>query len=144
MHLLPITLQRVQETRQANQKINEPMTTFNWLIVAHLVGDWMLQNDWMARYKQSSLFNRAIAVHCIIYTVTMLVSLWFAALKHQLQPAYFQVSLIILLSHWVIDAAALAKRWARLFRQSDTTFVHIMVDQTMHVLILACLAEFLL
>ncbi|MFN8494259.1 MAG: DUF3307 domain-containing protein [Caldilineaceae bacterium] len=120
------------------------MTTFTWLLVAHLVGDWMLQNDWMARAKQSSLFNRAIAVHCLIYTLTVLVSLWLAAFKHSLQPAYVHVSLFILVSHWLIDAAGLAKRWARLFRQSNTSFVHIMVDQTMHVVILAWVAEFLL
>lgn len=120
------------------------MTTFTWLLVAHLVGDWMLQNDWMARHKQDSLVNRAIAVHCIIYTFTLLISLWLAASKHAFQPSYLRFGLFILVSHWLIDAASLAKRWSRLFRQSNTSFVQVMVDQTMHVVVLACLIEFLL
>jgi biotin transporter BioY len=120
------------------------MTTFAWLLVAHLVGDWMLQNDWMARHKQDRLFNAAIALHCIMYTLVTLGSLWLLTLKNLTQPAYFLFTLLIFLSHWVIDATALARHWARFFKQSDQRFVHIMVDQTMHVVVLACLTQFLL
>jgi len=120
------------------------MTTFNWLLVAHLVGDWMLQNDWMARNKQNGLLNRAIAVHCIIYTLTTLAAVWLAAGNTSVQPPYFLFSLGIFLSHWLIDATNLARYWSHFFRQSDTHFVRIMVDQTMHVVILAGLVAFLL
>lgn len=120
------------------------MTTFNWLLVAHLVGDWLLQNDWMARHKQDGLFNRAIAVHCMMYTGTTLASLWLAAFNTSIQPPYFLFSTFILLSHWIIDATGMARHWSHFFRQSDTHFVQIMVDQTMHIVILACLAAFLL
>jgi hypothetical protein len=120
------------------------MTTFTWLLVAHLIGDWMLQNDWMARHKQASLFNRAIAVHCIMYTLTTLGSLWLIGFRNSTQPPYFIFSIFILLSHWLIDATSLARRWVHFFRQSEVYFVQIMVDQTMHIVILACLTQFLL
>lgn len=120
------------------------MTTFTWLLVAHLVGDWMLQNDWMARHKQTGLINPAIAVHCITYTVTALGSLWLTASQNATHPPYFIFSLFILLSHWLIDATSLAQRWVQFFRQSELKFVQLMVDQTMHIVVLACLAQFLL
>ena len=113
-------------------------------LVAHLVGDWMLQNDWMARHKQAQLFNMAIALHCMIYTFVIYASLWLFTLKNLTQSVYLLFSLLILLSHWVIDATALARHWAHFFKQSDQRFVHVMVDQTMHVVVLACLIQFLL
>ncbi|CAN5755678.1 hypothetical protein BH10CHL1_BH10CHL1_15420 [soil metagenome] len=120
------------------------MTTFTWLLVAHLVGDWMLQNDWMARHKQSGLFNPAIAVHCITYTLTALGSLWLTTTQNATHPPYLIFSLFILLSHWIIDATGLAKWWVQFFRQSELNFVQLMVDQTMHIVVLACLTQFLL
>ncbi len=38
----------------------------------------------------------------------------------------------------------LSLRWSQLFRQSKLNFVQIMVDQTMHIVVLACLTQFLL
>ncbi|MDQ3249865.1 MAG: DUF3307 domain-containing protein [Chloroflexota bacterium] len=120
------------------------MTIFTWLLVAHLVGDWMLQNDWMARCKQQTLINRAIAMHCLLYTIAILLSLWLATQHESVTPPFVRFALIIFGSHWLIDAANLADYWRRLFRQSDQRFVAVMVDQTLHVIVLACLVEFLL
>lgn len=36
-------------------------------LVGHLVGDYLLQNDWMALNKKSSSFH--CAVHCAVWTV---------------------------------------------------------------------------
>lgn len=113
------------------------MTYFEWLLVGHLVGDWLLQNDWMVRLKQNGLLNRAILVHCLIYTAILL-------LAHQVaSPAGPDLLLFvpaIFLSHWIIDAAALARRWIRLFGQTDAAFMRIAVDQVLHILVLAALA----
>jgi hypothetical protein len=120
------------------------MSTFNWLLVAHLVGDWMLQNDWIARNKQRRWFTSAILVHCTIYTLTLLVALWFAPPLNNTPLLYLTFGALIFLTHWVIDAGNLAATWMSWFHQSDVTFVRIMVDQTMHVVVLALLAEWLL
>jgi hypothetical protein len=119
------------------------MTIFTWLLLAHLIGDWTLQNDWMARHKQDSLLNGAIAVHCLLYTAILLVALWLAALNQPVLVPRFSFAVIIFLSHWLIDAANLAGHWSRIFQQSNVCFVRIMVDQTMHLVVLACLVEFL-
>ena len=119
------------------------MNLFNCLLLGHLVGDWMLQNEWMARNKQRHWFNSAILVHCTVYTGTLLLALWWADQANP-APPYLLFSVMVFLSHWLIDAGRLADRWGRLLRQSRFHFVQIMVDQTMHLLVLAVLVELLL
>jgi Protein of unknown function (DUF3307) len=119
------------------------MSTFDWLLVGHLLGDWMLQNDWMARGKQQRLFNPAIFVHCTVYTGTLVAALWQAHSSPLTISSYLFFALCIFLSHWGIDAPNLAGRWTTFFRQSDHLFVRIMVDQTLHLLVLAGLLHFL-
>lgn len=117
------------------------MNIFTWLVIGHLVGDWMLQNDWMARGKQRHLFTQAIFVHCAVYTATLLATLWMATFNKDVQPPYFTFLAVIFLSHWLIDAGNLAGHWVRWWKQSRLLFVRIMVDQTLHVLVLAALME---
>lgn len=120
------------------------MNIFTWLVIGHLVGDWMLQNDWMARGKQQGFFTPAILIHCSVYTLTVLATLWLASLKHVAHPSYLTFTLIIFLTHWLIDGGNLAGYWMKLWRQSRLLFVRIMVDQTMHVAVLAALIEIFL
>jgi hypothetical protein len=117
------------------------MSIFNWLLVAHLVADWMLQNDWIARNKQRRWFTGAILVHCTVYALVLVAALWVAPVT---QPPYFLFAALVFLTHWLIDAFNLAGVWMAWFHQSDVIFVRIMVDQTMHIVILALLVEFLL
>lgn len=120
------------------------MTTFDWLLVGHLLGDWMLQNDWMARGKQQRLFNPAIFVHCLIYTGTLVVILWQSSPQSLTLSSYLVFALLVFFSHWGIDAPNLAARWTTFFKQSDLVFVRIMVDQTLHLLVLAGLVRWLM
>lgn len=117
------------------------MNIFTWLMVGHLVGDWMLQNDWMARGKQRRLFTKEIMLHCFTYTVTLFIIFWLATRNNNSHPSYLTFFIAIFVSHWLIDATNLAGRWVRWWRQSRLAFVRIMVDQTMHVLVLAVLLE---
>jgi len=117
------------------------MNIFTWLIIGHLVGDWMLQNDWMARGKARGFFTQAIFVHCTVYTLTLLATLWIATNKLSQSPPYSTFLLIIFISHWLIDGGNLAAHWVRWWRQSRLLFVRIMVDQTLHILVLAFFME---
>ncbi|RLT35427.1 MAG: DUF3307 domain-containing protein [Chloroflexi bacterium] len=120
------------------------MTLFEWLLVGHLIGDWVFQNDWMARHKQNGFLNRAILVHCAVYTgVLCLVYFLPGATPRQLSTALLFAAFVYL-SHWLIDATGLASRWMRLFRQTDAPFIRIAVDQILHVVVLALLVEFVL
>lgn len=115
------------------------MSTFDWLLVGHLVGDWVLQNDWMAAGKRQGLFTLAGSVHFALYTVTVVGVLWLSGLR-AVGPRFFLVrGALVFLSHWLIDATGLAERWGRFYRQSDLDWVRVMVDQTLHILVLALL-----
>ena len=117
------------------------MNIFTWLLLGHLVGDWMFQNDWMARGKQRQLINKEILVHCLVYTGILALTLWRATRHDPMSPPYLTILAIIFLSHWLIDAGNLAGHWVHWLRQSKTLFVRIMVDQTMHLVVLAVVAE---
>ncbi len=122
------------------------MTLFSWLFLAHLLGDWVLQNDWMARNKQNALFTRAGLLHYLIYTATiaglLAVSHWVTSPISTAAAGFFL--LLTFLSHWVIDAKDLAGCWMRLMQQTPNPLVHTMVDQTFHLVLLAALTQLLL
>lgn len=43
-------------------------------LVGHLVGDYLLQNDWMALNKKTSTFH--CVVHCAIWTACVVLFAW--------------------------------------------------------------------
>jgi hypothetical protein len=120
------------------------MTPFIWLCIAHLVGDWMLQNDWMARNKRGHPWSAACLTHCVVYTITLGVALGWATLRqgHLLAPlSMLGFMVAIFVSHWLIDGWDLARRWGKLMGQTDNTPVRVVVDQTLHIIVLAFLAS---
>lgn len=119
------------------------MTLFDWLLIGHFVGDWAFQNEWMVRHKQSALFNRAVFVHCAVYTAVLMLILFLQQQAYSVYT-YFVFAGVIFVSHWLIDATNLAAYWMRFFQQSHVLFVRIVVDQIFHLVILGFLAEFLL
>jgi len=120
------------------------MTLFEWLLVGHLIGDWVFQNDWMARHKQNGLLNRAILVHCAIYTAVLLLIYFVPAASPHSLSTFLRFAGLVYFSHWLIDATGLAGRWMRFFGQTDALFMRIAVDQIFHVVVLALLVEFVL
>lgn len=118
------------------------MTLFEWLFIGHLIGDWVLQNDWMARHKLNGLFNRALLLHCTVYTTTLVLVYLLLVGSAQTLSGYVGFAALIYVSHWLIDALGLARWWTRFFRQTDAPFMRIVVDQIMHLVVLALLVEF--
>ena len=116
------------------------MNTFDWLLVMHLVGDWVLQNDWMTVGKRRGLFTLAGSVHFALYTATVVGALWLCGLEAVGTGFFLVRGGLVFVSHWLIDATSLAERWRRFYRQSDLDWVCVVVDQTLHVLVLAFLA----
>ena len=115
------------------------MNTFDWLLAGHLVGDWVLQNDWMAVGKKRGLFTVAGGVHFALYTVAVVGALWLSEPQTAGLRCYLVGGAFVFLSHWLIDAASLAEHWRRIYRQSDLDWVRVVVDQTLHILVLALL-----
>jgi hypothetical protein len=119
------------------------MTLFDWLLIGHFIGDWAFQNEWMVRHKQEALFNRAVFVHCTIYTSVLLLVVWLYNPATNSAPHILFFTATTYITHWLIDATNAAKYWMHVLQQSDALFVRIVVDQIFHIFILALLANFL-
>jgi len=101
----------------------------NW-IYAHLIGDFVIQNDWMQRKGTSSL-------HCTVHVLTYLVPFLFAGL------AWWQI-ILIGVQHWLQDRFNIAGRWQRVWLQTPAEKWpqgRFYVDQTLHVLWIAFVAS---
>lgn len=78
-------------------------------IVGHLVGDYLIQNDWMALNKKSS--SLVCALHAAIWTVCVcLFACW------PLQGTWW-VGTLVFLPHFIQDRFSLIVLWMRLIGQ---------------------------
>jgi hypothetical protein len=106
--------------------------------IFHLVGDYLTQNDWMAREKTRS--HVVCFIHCLFYSLPFVLLM--------LQHPYMWG--IIFWSHFFIDRFRLAQYWIRLvnwkwdgakfgFADDKPAFMYvwlmIIVDNTLHILI---------
>ncbi len=108
------------------------------------MGDWLLQSDWMAQGKKKGLFTLAGLVHFATYTAIIIGALWLSGAADNYPPLHLVLSaVIILVSHWLLDATDFVERWKRFYGQSGPRFVSVMIDQTFHFLVLAFLTVFL-
>ena len=121
------------QTREAH------MTPFGWLCLSHLVADWLLQSDWMAGGKRTSLLSVAGLVHYTIYTLLIALTLLFIAPTLN-TTHYLLVSSLIFTSHWLIDGTNLVQWWMRCVGQRDQSTVRLVIDQTLHLLVLSVVA----
>ena len=109
--------------------------TFGFIL--HFVGDYLLQNDWMAQEKTKNWFP--CFVHCLLYSLPFGLVLWKS-------PFIW----LVFGSHFLIDRYRLAQYWIRLvnwkwdgdnFGYSDekpkwmSVWLLIIVDNTMHVVL---------
>jgi len=78
---------------------------FASLIIGHLIGDYLLQNKWMAMNKSGNTWK--CLVHCLLYTCAVTVTTW---------PSLhcWQWPLLIFASHFPVDRWSLADKWLNL------------------------------
>jgi len=102
-----------------------------WAIVAHLVADWMFQNDWMATNKMQ-LRHPAAWTHSAIHVFF----LWFVF------PWY--LALLIGFTHLLIDTRKPLIWWMKVVKRMHTgphvMMVEIWLDQVFHITVLALVA----
>ena len=104
------------------------MTLFEKAIVLHLIGDWLLQNEWMARSK-TSLRPPAAWVHGAIHGVLLgLVLGWHGGV-------------VLGAVHMLVDTRIPQRWWSQCFAQTQRgeQGIHVMVwgDQVIHVCTIA-------
>lgn len=112
------------------------MTVFSWLLIGHFLGDWMLQNDWMARGKKEGVLTAPGLAHFSVYTAVTMVALLIAGIGDKGALFVGATAILIFASHWLIDSTPLVDSWMKIYRQSDIAMVRVMVDQTFHLLVL--------
>lgn len=122
------------------------------MLLGHLVGDYLLQNNWMAlgKSKHTGLGWLACVVHCTLYTVAVCLIMW-----------NWQIAWIVavFLSHFVIDKFGIPEMYLKLIRGRSLqqflgnkenaewspyvglrggfyTFVYVVADNTMHLLLM--------
>ena len=111
------------------------MDTFSWLLLGHLVGDWVLQNNWMADGKRASVLTLPGVVHCAVYTAAVVLARRLAGYGDPYALLWSSVAVFV--SHWVVDVLDVARHWTRLALHCDRAFVRLVIDQTLHLVVLA-------
>lgn len=96
---------------------------FTKLILAHLLGDFILQpNSWVADKERRKLKSPYLYLHVLIHTVLSSIFLWNTDL--------WWISLVIGITHFIIDASKLS------FQTVKNKKNWFFIDQLLHVLVI--------
>lgn len=101
-----------------------------YLMIAHLVGDFLLQNHWMQAKSRSSW---VCSVHVAAYSIPF----WLCVLLGGL-PVWALVA--ILVEHWLQDRFVLHLGWMKAYKQSPPELWPVgplCIDQSMHLAFIA-------
>jgi hypothetical protein len=104
------------------------LTPFERGVVAHLVADWLLQNDWMARNKRN-LRHPAAWIHAAIHAVLLTLALG------------WQAGLVLAGLHLILDTRLPLRWWQRVFGQTSegpaAMATAMWADQVIHIAAIA-------
>jgi hypothetical protein len=117
------------------------MSLFDWLLVGHLVGDFLLQTDSMARYKAQSW--SWMLKHVGIYLAVMVIVIGTYMLNHPV-PLWVVGAVLLFIggTHIILDRRAFTLWWTdRLGVSSDLTWLPIVADQIFHLLVLVVVTQ---
>ncbi len=100
------------------------LTPFERGLIAHLIADWLLQNDWMANHKMD-LKHPAAWTHAAIQAVALGLALG------------WQAGLILGVVHLLVDTRFPLRYWQRVYRQTTDgpAALHVAIwgDQVIHI-----------
>jgi hypothetical protein len=104
------------------------LTLFERGLIAHLVADWLLQNDWMARNK-TNLRHPAAWTHAAIHALLLGLALG------------WQGGLVLAILHLLLDTREPLRWWQRVFRQTRegpaALATAMWADQVVHLVLIA-------
>lgn len=108
------------------------MSQFDVLLIGHLIGDFLLQTSWMAKYKASKWLP--LLTHVCVYTGVIAV---FGLLSGGLSlPALA----LIFIGHIILDRKTFVMFWVERIQTAkgpEKTWLSIMADQIFHIILLA-------
>jgi len=108
------------------------------ILIGHLVGDFLLQNRWLAAKKTHKWY--AILLHCLLVTIAFyLFNFW----------SIWQM-IVVFSSHFLIDALGIGKKYPDWIKQgtpgSDEPaplWLRILSDSTMHLMAYYLIGKYL-
>lgn len=116
------------------------MSLFDRLLIAHLLGDWLFQNEWQALNKERDW--RAMAAHVAVYHLFALAALWSWA--GFADPRVYVAVAALVLTHALIDRRRPVVRLMRALRivvdREPDRWLVMAVDQSLHVVLLGLAA----
>jgi hypothetical protein len=119
------------------------MTIFEALLMAHILGDWLLQTEWQAKNKQSNWL--ALLVHVAIYHIVALAILIWGFDLDLTAAVLVVVALAVL--HALLDRREIVIWLMRTLRitveRKPEGWLLIAVDQALHLLLLGAAAAVL-
>lgn len=117
------------------------MSLFDWLLVGHLVGDFLLQTDGMAKYKAQSW--TWMLRHVGLYLAVMVIVLGVYSLSNPVPIWVLGLSLLLIgATHIVLDRRGFTLGWMRLIGiTSDLGWLTIVADQVFHLLVLVVVVQ---
>ena len=87
------------------------MELFVYLLFGHLVGDYLLQNGWMA-YHKKAMWLPCVA-HSVVSTASVCLFLLLAPQVDIITYKFGVMSILIFFSHWIVDRYELVDWWFR-------------------------------
>lgn len=115
---------------------------FAVLVVSHLVGDFLLQTDWQARFKENGLgpepeHRRALASHVFTYMLAFVPALIWIGIETDVAWAVLTAA-VIAVPHLVQDDRRLLDAYMRKVKglAESSPGLRIAVDQAFHVVFL--------
>lgn len=114
------------------------MSPFIYLLLGHLVGDYLFQTKWMAINKATQWI--ALLVHSTTYTFFIALAAWWGDVDLSLL-SYAS----IWVSHVILDRRTFVAWWTRTImrnRDPEIAWLTIIVDQTFHILVLAIVLHY--
>lgn len=105
------------------------MGLFNWLLVGHVIGDFIFQTRWMAEKKSSQWLP--LIVHAVVYTAIV------TALSFITKGLSIWGILIILIGHIILDQRTFTNFWAdKVNGAANIDWLKITLDQSWHIVFL--------
>lgn len=105
------------------------MGLFSWLLVGHVVGDYIFQIRWMAENKSRQILP--LLVHSALYTaIVALLALLAGGLS-------WSGIALIFIAHLILDQRKFIEFWARTITGTENIeWLKIALDQSWHIFIL--------
>ena len=108
------------------------MSQFDYLLIVHLIGDFLLQTSWMAKNQGTKWLP--ILAHVAVYTAVVSIA---GGLSGGLSLAAIA---LIFASHIVLDRKTFVAFWVSNIQTAkgpEQAWLSIMADQIFHIIILA-------